>query len=171
MAARPKIRAKKEKANAILDAFDTDEQLGMIFDVIANGYALDKAKQYKNRSVQSDGLYNYCIDNGLHYLTIFNYIQNDPALSQQHDAAKRARGQRLIDEALYIADEPVDDMVQVVDKKTRIDTRLKVAKSEFREAYGDKLEVTNMTIDLTSIIEEGRKRLEKAIQGEVIGKD
>lgn len=169
MAGKPKRRQAEEYTDDLLHYEEkTDAAFNRIFDLIATGY---DAKSGVGKYISVNQKTNFamiCQELGLSYRLMWNYLEKTPEVKQQFEDAKKARADRLVEEILDIADEPSETMVEAVDKKTRIDARKYVAKVHYRDVYGDKVEVTNMNIDLVSIHNEAMKRLEKAIEGERI---
>lgn len=72
--------------------------------------------------------------------TVYDKIENDEVFSAQF-RARRAIGVRsIVDDCLDIADEAVEDAVQVANKRVRIDTRLRLAGKWLASEFGEKTE-------------------------------
>lgn len=170
MASRPIANQRKENTEWLLLDLDSDEKIKDIINSLATGNSFNHKTGKWYFSKRDRGLHLYCQENNLDYMMLFNYIKGNPELNSMYENAKRARAERLVDEVIDIADTPAEDMVQAVDKKTRIDTRKWIAQTEYREVYGNKVQVENVNINLIGIYNEAEERL-KAIQGEVLGKE
>ena len=75
--------------------------------------------------------------------TVYDRIEREPEFAARFHARKAIGVRAIVDSCLEIADETVEDAIQVADKRVRIDTRLRLAGKWLAREFGDKLDVTS----------------------------
>lgn len=73
--------------------------------------------------------------------TVYDWIECDPDFAARFRARKAIGVRAMVDDCKEIADEPVKEMIDVANKKVRIDTRLRLAGKWLREEFGEKLDI------------------------------
>lgn len=75
-------------------------------------------------------------------VTFWRWHADDEALRNNLARARMNGSDALLDQAVAIADEPVEDQVGVADKRVRIDTRIRAAQMLAPRKYGPKMDLT-----------------------------
>lgn len=96
--------------------------------------------QICDRIADGDSLRTICRDKGMpNKASVFKWLAEDPALSDQYARAREAQADSLVDDMLAIAD---DTSREPNDRRVAVDARKWVASKLRPKAYGDKLDLS-----------------------------
>lgn len=125
-----------------------------IFEAIADGASLKSAVQ------------NVC--DAPAYRTAKRHLSENAELQAQYRAARQDRADRMAEEILALADEPMPDNLEgkergawVQQQRMRIDTRKWLAAKYYPRMYGERLDVntTETRISITAALAEAEQRI------------
>ncbi len=125
-----------------------------IFEAIADGASLKSAVQ----SVRDAPAYR----------TVKRHLSERADLQAQYRAARQDRADRMAEEILALADEPMPDHLEgkergawVQQQRMRIDTRKWLAAKYYPRMYGERLDVntTETRISITAALAEAEERV------------
>ncbi len=75
--------------------------------------------------------------------SVYRKLDSDESFLAAFRARKAVGVRAIVDDCLEIADEPVKELLDVADKRVRIDTRLRLAGKWLSAEFGDKVDVTH----------------------------
>ena len=130
-------------------------------------FAEDVIEELLTRIAEGEPLSKICDDKRMpSTTTIYRWLDDDEDFAGRFRARRAIGIHKMAEDCLAIADEDASEAVDVMDKRVRIDTRLRLAGKWLPSLYGDKLDLTSggEKIGLSSEIEEARKRVAPAIE-------
>jgi hypothetical protein len=93
--------------------------------------------------------------------SVYAWAESDSDFSERFHSARATGVHALAEECLVIADGDAKEAVDVMNKRVRIDTRLRLAGKWLPALYGDKLDLTSggEKLGLSAELEAARKRV------------